>query len=174
MTRAYVGVGSNIRPAENVRAALRRLGERARLVAMSTVWTTAPRGRPEQDWYYNCVAAIETGLPPLELKRDVLRVIEAELGRVRVADKYAARPIDLDLLVYGDAALQTPELVLPDPHISDRPFLALGLHELAPSLALRGVPIATDQASDDLRHGAMKRLTAYTNDLRRELFGGRQ
>jgi 2-amino-4-hydroxy-6-hydroxymethyldihydropteridine diphosphokinase len=172
MTRAFVGVGSNIRPAENVRAALRLLGRHARLLAFSTVWTTAPVARPEQDWYYNCVAAIVTNLPPLELKRDVLRAIEAELGRVRGADKFAPRPIDLDLLVYDGVTLQTAELELPDPDIAARPFLALALHELAPSLALRGVTIPLDAAAEALKAGAMRRLDAYTKALRKEWFVG--
>jgi 7,8-dihydro-6-hydroxymethylpterin-pyrophosphokinase len=68
------------------------------------------------------------------LKFEVLRRIEAALGRRRGPDKYAPRPIDLDLLLYGDSVVEEPDLVLPDPDLRTRPFLAAALQELAPGL----------------------------------------
>ena len=70
------------------------------------------------------------------LKFGILRDIETELGRTRGADRYAARPIDLDLAVYGDAAIDEPDLRIPDPDIRERPFVAVPLLELAPNLVM--------------------------------------
>src|SRR5512143_1899534 len=125
MVRAFVGIGSNIDPAQNVRAALRCLARQTRLVAISTVYLTEPLGRPEQAPYYNCVAEIATDVPPTELKYGMLRGIEDALGRRRTQDKYAPRTIDLDLLAYGDLVLDTEGMRLPDPDILQRPFLAI-------------------------------------------------
>ena len=165
MPRAFVGIGSNIDPARNVAKALRLLGRRARLRAISTVYATAPIGRPEQEQYYNCVAEIETPLPPLRLKIEVLAAVEQDLGRVRSEDKFAPRAIDLDLLVYDDLKMETADLTLPDPDIAARPFLALGLRELAPDLDLAPPVVAPD---DD----EAKPLAEYTAGLRKELFDG--
>lgn len=170
MARAYVGVGANVEPAGNVQRALRLLAQRERLVAVSTVYRTRPLGRPEQDDYYNCVVAIDTKRPPLELKAQVLRPIEAALGRVRVADRYAPRPIDLDLLAYDDLRLETEELTLPAPEIGERAFVALPLAELAPALAL---PAGTAiEVAARLAPEGMAALPEYTASLREELLGG--
>jgi 2-amino-4-hydroxy-6-hydroxymethyldihydropteridine diphosphokinase len=101
MTRAFIGIGSNIDPAENVRAAIRSLAQQTRLVGISMVYCTDALDRPEQPPYYNCVVAIETEVPPAEVKHGILHPIENSLGRKRTADRYAPRTIDLDLIVYG-------------------------------------------------------------------------
>jgi len=100
MARVFVGVGSNIDPAENVPAALRLLAKEVRVVATSLFYETLPLGRPEQPAFYNGVVEIATDLPPDDL-RQLLRRIETQLGRRRSRDPYAARTIDLDLLLYG-------------------------------------------------------------------------
>src|SRR5262245_53443950 len=98
MTRAFIGVGSNIAPEENIREALRRLTQSVHVVSISTFYREPAIDRPEDPDFYNGVVAIDTDLPPGKLKGAVLRRIEAALGRRRSADKYAARTIDLDLL----------------------------------------------------------------------------
>lgn len=171
MARAFVAVGSNIEPEANLRRALRLLGQRHRPVAVSTVYRTPPLGRPEQPDYLNCVVEVETEAEPEELKQE-LRRIEQELGRVRGADRYAARTIDLDLIAYEGMQVRTPDLVLPDPEIGGRPFVALPLAELAPDLALPGIggdaaAVAARFTGDD-----MAPLTEYTESLRGELRHG--
>ena len=146
--RAFIGVGSNIEPYQNVRQALRLLARRERLVAVSTVYRTSPlagrvdtpaepRGQEQPD-YLNCVVEIATVRRPLELKR-LLRKIEQQLCRGRGPDRYAARTIDLDLVAYGHEQVRDEGLTVPDPEIAQRAFVALPLGELAPDLPLPGL-----------------------------------
>jgi 2-amino-4-hydroxy-6-hydroxymethyldihydropteridine diphosphokinase len=168
MTRAFVGVGSNINPEENVREALRLLARHVRVVAVSTVYATAAIGRPRQPPFHNCVVEIETTIPPPELKRRVLHDIERELGRVRTADKYAPRTIDLDLLIYGDV-VSAGDPLLPDPDIERRPFLAAGLAEVAPELRLPGSGRPISEIAAELSDGDLRALPEYTDMLRRDI-----
>jgi len=168
MVRAYIAIGSNIDPAGHVRAAIRRLAHQAHLVGISTVYQTDALGRPEQSPYYNCIAEIETELPPLALKQTILRPIEDSLGRRRSADKYAPRTIDLDLIVYGDLVLHADGLTLPDPEINKRPFLAIPLFELAPDMVLAGCDRRIEEIAAKQPREGMRPLRGYTRALRRE------
>jgi 2-amino-4-hydroxy-6-hydroxymethyldihydropteridine diphosphokinase len=172
MARAFISMGSNIDPERNLLEAVRMLAAAVRVLDVSTVHQTEPIGRPEQPSYYNCVAGIETALSPQELKATVLQPIENRLGRVRSLDRYDARTIDLDLILYGELVLREKGFELPDPDILVRPFLAVGLHELAPDLVLPGSshPIAT--IVDRLKDPAMKPLETYTALLKGELRHG--
>ncbi len=168
----FVSFGSNLDPRRNVLAAARTLAARVRIVAVSTVYATEPLDRPEQVRFYNGVFQVETALEPRDLKYGVLRAIEAELGRERTEDKYAARTIDLDLILYNDLVLDTQGLVIPDPDLAERPFLALPLYELAPGLILpdSGRPLrelVRRFAGHDLRA-----LPDYTTQLRKEVLHG--
>jgi 2-amino-4-hydroxy-6-hydroxymethyldihydropteridine diphosphokinase len=170
MPQAFIALGSNMDPERNLELALQRLAQRERLLAISTVWRTPPLDRPEQSDYLNCVALIETSLPPLDLKFGVLREIEAELGRVRSEDKCASRTIDLDLIGYDDLQVESEELVLPDPDIRQRPFLAAGLLELAPELRLSGWHVSIAQVAAVLPRGQMAPLGTFTRNLREKIF----
>lgn len=115
MTRALVAIGSNIDPEVNVPRALDLLDERFRVLARSHILRTEAipgppetEDRPPQADYLNCAVLIETDLRPADL-RDALRGIEAELGRVRTADKYAPRTIDLDVVGY-DGRITDPDV----------------------------------------------------------------
>jgi len=132
----YIAVGSNIAPEENIPAAVRLLAESVRLTAVSTFYWSAPLDRPEQARFMNGVLRIRTDLDPRLLKFDLLRPIEARLGRARGADRHAPRTIDLDIALYGDRVLDEEGLRVPDPDIGTRPFIALPLYELAPRLVL--------------------------------------
>jgi 2-amino-4-hydroxy-6-hydroxymethyldihydropteridine diphosphokinase len=127
MTTVYISLGSNVEPEANIPKALEQLAARVRLQGLSTFYRTEPVGPAGQPAFINGVAQVWTDLPPRALKSDILRPIEAALGRERGPDRYAPRPIDLDLLVYGDMP--------PDPDLRTRPFLAAALADLAPSLA---------------------------------------
>src|SRR5512146_1192969 len=168
MTRAFIGVGSNIEPAENVRVAIRALARQAHLVGVSMVYLSDALDRPEQPPYYNCVAEIETELPPAEIKFGMLRAIENKLGRQRTQDKYAPRTIDLDLIVYGDLTLDAEGIRLPDPDIPERPFLAVPLAELAPDLVLAGYGLRVGEIAARLPQDGMKPLPDYAALLRKE------
>ncbi len=169
MARAFIGIGSNIDPAANVRAAIRSLARQTRLVAISTVYLTDALDRPDQPPYYNCVVEIETEAPPGEIKYGLLRNIENELGRKRTQDKFAARTMDLDLIVYGDLVLDADGIKLPDPEILERPFLAIPLFELAPALVLAGYGLRIGEIAASLTQDGMRPLQDFSALLRNEL-----
>jgi dihydroneopterin aldolase/2-amino-4-hydroxy-6-hydroxymethyldihydropteridine diphosphokinase len=165
MARVFVAVGSNIEPEENVRDGLTKLAAEMEVRGISTFYRTRPIGRPEQDAFLNGVVEVETQLSPRDLKA-ALREIETACGRVRTGDKYAARTLDLDVIVYGDLVISEEGLVLPDPEISARPFLAVPLAELAPGMVLAGDGRrVSDLASLHANHD-MEPLAAYTEQLR--------
>lgn len=149
----YIAVGSNIDPHVHVPEAVRRLGNRLSLGAVSTFYRTAPVGGRRQPDFRNGVLEGTSDLPPRSLKFDVLRAVERELGRARTHDKYASRTIDLDVLLYGTAVIEEPDLRVPDPDIRTRPFVAVPLMELNPDLVLpdtgeplKGLAVLRDRA----------------------------
>jgi 2-amino-4-hydroxy-6-hydroxymethyldihydropteridine diphosphokinase len=174
MTRAFVSVGSNIDPAANTLRALRLLGREVRITNISTVYQTDAVGRPGAPPYYNCVVKIETETPPVQLKLEVLRRIEADLGRERTGDKFADRTIDLDLILYDELVMNTEDLALPDPDIAMRPFLAYPLLELTPGLVLPGSARPVNEIAAALSREAMKPLEAYTAEIRKEIIHERK
>lgn len=169
MKRAFIGIGSNIDPAKNVSAALRALAAEVRVIKISTIYQTAPEHGLDQPSFYNGVALIETDLPPETLKFQVLRKIEASLGRKRTADKNAVRTIDLDLLIYDDLILKTPGLEIPDPGISCRAVLTIPLNDIAPHLVLPGMTKSVSVMAHTMPRTAMNALHSYTAQLRHEL-----
>lgn len=132
MHRAYVLLGSNIDKERNLPAAVRLLCERCRVVAVSAVYETQPVGRTNQPTFFNAAVLIETPLSPAELKWQVLRPIEAQLGRVRTEDPNAPRTIDLDIVLFDDAAFELDGSPIPDPALLKHPHVALPLAEIAP------------------------------------------
>lgn len=168
MARAFIGIGSNIEPEKNIRQALRQLAHAVRLTAISTFYREPALERPDEPAFYNGVVAIETDSPPMRLKQDLLRRIEADLGRLRSSDKYASRPIDLDLLLYDDCVLSHDQLTLPDPDILERAFVAIPLCELAPDLILPGFGLPICRVADRFAVEGLERLAVYTRLLRDE------
>ena len=134
---AYIAVGSNIEPERNIAAALALLRGYVQVTGISTFYRTAAIDRPEQPDFVNGVFAVRTAVGPRALKYDILRGIERQLGRVRTADQFADRPIDLDVVLYGRDILDDPDLYLPDPDIA-RPFVGLAILELVPDMVLPG------------------------------------
>lgn len=126
---AFIAVGSNIEPRQNIIAALTRLKEAVRVRASSTFYRTEPLGRSGQPHFVNGVWRVETVLSPIQVKREVLGPIEDRLGRVRTPDKFAPRPLDLDLALYDDRTIDDGDLILPHPDIS-RPFVQAPILEL--------------------------------------------
>ncbi len=174
MVRAYIAIGSNINPDANVRLAIQSLAKRAHLTGISMVYRTDAldrHGRPleSQPPYYNCVAEIETDIPPLELKLGMLRAIENALGRERGTDKFAPRTIDLDLIVYGDRVMDEDRLKLPDPEIRERPFLAIPLYQLAPDLVLAGSNQRIAEIASRLPQSDLHPLNEYARQLQEVL-----
>ena len=169
MSRVFIAVGSNIDPEHNVREALRAMAGEARVVAISTVYASAPLRRPEQPTFYNAVVEVETDVSPRDLKFCVLRRIEAELGRVRTSDKWAARTIDLDIVIYNDLLISEDDLHIPDPEILERPFLAVPLAELAPNLTLPGTDRTLSEIAAAFDDHEMLPMCDYTQSLEKEV-----
>ncbi len=174
MAHAFIAVGSNIDPEANVRKAVRSLAAEIRIVGISTVYQTEPEGRPEQPPFYNLVIEIETNLSAHNLKYQLLRRVESNLGRRRTGDKYAPRKIDLDLIVYDDLVLETNDLNIPDPQILDRPFLAIPLSELCPEMILPGIGLSLKQVIARLKPSRMKPMSDFTALLKKEIGDGSQ
>lgn len=130
---AYIAIGSNIEPEHYLPRAVEALGRVGTVLAVSTPYQNAAVGSRPQPDFINAVARIRTTLAPVEI-RDVLRAIEAELGRTRTDDRYAPRTIDLDLCLYGSQIIQAADLTLPHPDILTRPHVAVPLAELAPHM----------------------------------------
>jgi 2-amino-4-hydroxy-6-hydroxymethyldihydropteridine diphosphokinase len=127
-----LSLGSNLGDrVENLRRAIQAMKERGiEVVAVSRLYETEPVGVVNQPWFVNCAAEIRTSLAPPELLRE-LQAIEKSLGRVRDIPQ-GPRTIDLDILSYGDAVIDTPELTVPHPRMRSRRFVLEPLAEIAP------------------------------------------
>lgn len=130
----FVALGSNIEPAVNLPRAARRLAAHFPGLTASRIYETAPVGACEGPTFLNAAVRFVTSLAPARLKHDVLRPLEAELGRVRGADRNAPRTIDLDIALYGGLILNDPVagLDIPDPGTLTHAHLALPLADLDP------------------------------------------
>jgi 2-amino-4-hydroxy-6-hydroxymethyldihydropteridine diphosphokinase len=109
------------------------LGE---VVAVSSLWETAPVGKVTQDPYLNAVIVLDTVMGPRPLL-DGCFEIERALGRER-RERWGPRTIDLDLLLYGDAVIDAPGLRVPHPRMADRRFVLAPLAEVSPGAVVPG------------------------------------
>ena len=140
MTRAFVGVGTNLGDrAAMLRAAVEQLRAEpaVEVVAVSSIRETDPVGIVEQPRFLNAAVALETDLSARELL-DRLLGIERRLGRTREGPRFGPRTIDLDLLVYGEAVIVEPGLEVPHPRLHERLFALEPLADLDPDLVVPG------------------------------------
>lgn len=129
----FLALGSNLGQRKaNLEKALQLLGQRLAIERVSSLYETEPVGYEEQPRFLNavCRAAIEIG--PFQLL-SLVKGIEASLGRVPSFHD-APRPIDLDIIFYGNLVIQTPQLVIPHPRLEERAFMLIPLAEIAPDL----------------------------------------
>ncbi|TMH67276.1 MAG: 2-amino-4-hydroxy-6-hydroxymethyldihydropteridine diphosphokinase [Betaproteobacteria bacterium] len=143
MTLAYVGIGSNLEePRAQVSRAFDELARlpRTRLASRSSLYRTAPLGHADQPDFINAVAALDTELEAGELLAQ-LQAIENRHGRRR-SFRNAPRPLDLDLLLFGDARIARPELVVPHPRMHQRAFVLQPLLEISPQARIPGIDSA--------------------------------
>jgi len=165
MTVAFLSLGSNIEPEKNMLEAVRLLSHHVKVLKASTVYLTEPLQGKTQPQYYNCVIKIETGIEPRNLKFDVLRTIEAKLRRKRTQDKFASRTIDIDLILYGNLVVSTKDLIIPDPDIQGRPFLAIPLCEIEPDLVLPDTNESIREIADRFKKPKIRELKSFTEAL---------
>jgi 2-amino-4-hydroxy-6-hydroxymethyldihydropteridine diphosphokinase len=171
---AYIGLGSNIEPEQNLARALELLARRVDLLSISTFYRTAPLGRSDQPAFLNGACCVATSLAPRTLKFDVLRGIERALGRVRTADKFAPRTADLDILLYGDTICADDDLRIPDPEIRERPFVAVPLLELAPDAVLPDTGERLADLSVAHRREGLRAVKGFSEELQARFQNERQ
>jgi 2-amino-4-hydroxy-6-hydroxymethyldihydropteridine diphosphokinase len=143
--RAFIGLGGNLAGtlgdvASTLRAALERLhvAPGLRVVAVSSLYRTAPVGPVAQPDFLNAAAELATDLDARSLLTTLLAV-ERLAGRDRSAGpRWGPRPLDLDLLVYGDAIIREADLEVPHPRLTQRRFVLEPLAEIAPDLVIPG------------------------------------
>jgi GTP cyclohydrolase-4 len=128
----YLGLGSNMGDRqENLDKALDFLSQRVRMGKISSVYDTEPVGNPEQPRFLNLVCQAYTRLEPAGLLA-LAKGIESKLGRTGKSN--TPRPIDIDILLYDEQVIETPELTIPHPKMAERAFVLIPLAEIAPDL----------------------------------------
>ena len=133
----YLSLGSNLGDREDMlRRAITLIEERVGAVQrVSSFIETEPWGFESEHPFLNAAVMVLTTLSPIECL-DATQQIERELGRKKKSKggKYHDRPIDIDLLLYGDLKLSTPRLTIPHPHMYERDFVMIPLREIMPSI----------------------------------------
>ena len=133
MVTIYLGLGSNLGDrAANLRAAIRALAPEVNVLQQSDVYETPPWGVLDQPAFLNMAVKAETDLQPDALREHVKR-IESRLGRTPTYH-WGPRTIDIDILLYGDRIVDTPNLVIPHPQMHKRPFVLVPLAGIAPEV----------------------------------------
>ena len=128
----HLGLGSNMGDRqENLDKALEFLSQRLRMGKVSSIYDTEPVGDTDQPRFLNLVCQAHTRLEPMALLA-LAKGIENKLGRVGKSG--APRIIDIDILLYGEQVIETPELVIPHPKMTERAFVLVPLDEIAPDL----------------------------------------
>ena len=139
MPTAYIGLGANMpspagAPEATMAAAAARLAAAGRVIGCSSLYSTAPVGFADQPRFLNAALRLETELSPRELLEALLS-LELEFGRDRAAGfANGPRTLDLDILLYGDLVASAYDLQIPHPRLSERAFVLIPLHEIAPQV----------------------------------------
>jgi 2-amino-4-hydroxy-6-hydroxymethyldihydropteridine diphosphokinase len=152
MAEALIALGGNI---GDVRATLDRAiatlcdGRIVRLLARSSDYKTPPWGVEDQPPFVNCAIMAATELAPVDLLHRA-QAVERQFGRNREnEERWGPRTLDIDLIAYGDQALDTPDLTLPHPRLFERAFVLAPLAEIAPERQIVGVRMADALAKVD-------------------------
>lgn len=132
MAKVYLGLGSNIDPEANLRLGVRELRRLYGDVEVSRVYRNAAVGF-EGDDFLNVVAGFESTIEPAAIAGEIQRIHDLA-GRERGDDRFAARALDIDLLLYGDLVVDEPALQLPRPDVLEYSFVLRPLAEIAPEL----------------------------------------
>ena len=157
MSRVFLSVGSNLGDRlECLRQAVEHLRamDQVDFLGASALYRTEPwEKRPGQQldddaWFFNCAVEIETSLDPDALL-DRLQDVERRLGRTRGPGtpedhRYEPRPLDIDILLYGDRVIREPHLIVPHPRLAERAFVMVPLLEIAPDVVVPGAGRVAD------------------------------
>ncbi len=167
--RAFVGAGANLGDAvATLRAAVTALRDSPHITVgvLSAIYRNPPLGPPDQPDYCNAVMELRTALGADELLQQ-LQAIERRFGRERGAERWGARTLDLDLLLYGDAVIRSDRLTVPHPGLRERAFVLYPLHEIAPELVLPGGEALTDLLGG-VSARQLQRVATFDSEMSRE------
>ena len=129
----YLSLGSNLGDRQaKLRTAIGKLMNLGDVMTVSSIYETEPIGLREQPWFLNCVVLMQTERLPRLFLKNVLG-IEQEMGRKRLQPK-GPRIIDIDILLFGNATIETPDLTVPHPAMHERRFVLAPLAEIAPEV----------------------------------------
>lgn len=134
MINAYIGLGSNLEnPADQVKKARSTIAAHPLFTELkfSSLYSSPPMGPQNQPDYVNAVMSISTDSSGIEVLR-ILQKIESDFGRVRDGERWGARILDLDLLIFGDQMINHPDLIVPHAGLSERAFVLSPLSEITP------------------------------------------
>ena len=137
---AYIGLGSNLTtPEAQIIAARKAINALINVQehVFSSLYHSPPMGPQDQPDYVNAVMAIKTGLSAMVLLRS-LQKIELDQGRVRKDERWGARTLDLDILLYGEQIIDLPDLIVPHYGLAERAFVLYPLQEIAPTIQIPG------------------------------------
>lgn len=136
--RVFIGLGSNLsQPVQQLSEAVIAMASIPSVLVeqVSSCYASRPMGPSEQPDYVNAVAELKTSLPCRELLTQ-LQAIELQQGRVRKAERWGARTLDLDILLYGNEVIDEPDLIVPHYGMKQREFVIYPLAEIVPELCL--------------------------------------
>jgi 2-amino-4-hydroxy-6-hydroxymethyldihydropteridine diphosphokinase len=129
----YLSLGSNVGDrASHLRVAIEKLSEVGEVTAVSSFYETEPVEFTAQPWFLNCAVAVRTQLMPKLFLAKILG-IEQQMGRRRTQPK-GPRTVDIDILLFGNAVISTPQLDVPHPAMQQRRFVLEPLAEIAPDV----------------------------------------
>ena len=134
MIDAYIGLGSNLEnPAEQIKKARSTIAEHPLFTELkfSSLYSSPPMGPQNQPDYVNAVMAVSTDLSAIKMLH-ILQKIEADFGRVRKGERWGARILDLDLLLFANQIINHPDLIVPHIGLSERAFVLYPLSDIAP------------------------------------------
>jgi 2-amino-4-hydroxy-6-hydroxymethyldihydropteridine diphosphokinase len=132
MAVVYLGLGSNIDPEKNLRLGISELRQRYGELTVSRVYQNAAVGF-EGDDFLNLVVGFESDDDPMAIQEHI-ETVHRMAGRQRGEEKFSARPLDIDLLLYGDLVVAEPPLRLPRSDVLEYSFVLRPLSEIAPDL----------------------------------------
>jgi poly(A) polymerase len=156
---AYIGLGSNLAtPREQLQSARIAIAalDATEELKFSSLYRSPPMGPQDQPDYVNAVMAVNTGLSAIKLLRN-LQKIELDQGRVRKDERWGARTLDLDILLYGSEVIDVPDLIVPHYGMAVRAFVLYPLLEIAPDLAIPELGSVND-CVDKCPLGGLERL----------------
>jgi 2-amino-4-hydroxy-6-hydroxymethyldihydropteridine diphosphokinase len=155
---AFIGLGSNLAdPIVQIDQARRAINDLAKVdeLGFSSLYRSPPMGPQDQPDYTNAVMKVVTQLPALVLLR-ALQKIENSQGRLRTGERWVARTLDLDLLLFGEQCIREPDLVVPHPGLADRAFVLYPLEEIDKDIQVPGLGTITALVSNCPLSGLIK------------------